>query len=88
MEGKVDEIKQTYKDNQFRIEFDGSFPSDLMSDDFKIISDSEEDVIIQVSDGHDSNELLKELIQKGIKIKSFSEILPNLNEIFIKQVAN
>lgn len=88
LEGKVSEIKQNYKDNRFRIEFDGSFPSDLLSDDFKVVSDSDKDVIIQVSDGHDSNELLKDLINKGIKIKSFSEVLPTLNEIFIKQVEN
>lgn len=88
IEGKVDEIKETYKDNLYRIEFDGSFPQDLNSSSFTIKSDSDKDVIIQVAPGHDSNELLSALIQKGIRIKSFTEVLPTLNEIFIKQVEN
>jgi ABC-2 type transport system ATP-binding protein len=88
LEGKVDEIKETYKDNLYRIEFDGSFPHDLNSSSFTVRSDSDKDVIIQVSPNHDSNQLLQALIQKGIRIKSFTEVLPTLNEIFIKQVEN
>lgn len=88
LEGRVDEIKETYKDNLYRIEFDGHLPKDLNSSSFSIKSDSDKDVIIQVAPGHDSNELLSALIQKGIRIKSFTEVLPTLNEIFIKQVAN
>lgn len=88
LEGKVDEIKETYKDNLYRIEFDGSFPEDLNSNSFTIKSDSDKDVVIQVAPDHDSNQLLQALIQKGIRIKSFTEVLPTLNEIFIKQVEN
>lgn len=88
LEGKVSEIKETYKDNLYRIEFDGSFPNDLNSSTFTIKADTDKDVIIQVAPGHDSNELLSALIQKGIRIKSFTEVLPTLNEIFIKQVEN
>ncbi len=88
LEGKVSEIKENFKDNLFKIEFDGSFPEDLKSNDFKIVSDTAKDVTIQVTQGHDSNELLRALIDRGIRIKSFSEVLPTLNEIFIKQVEN
>lgn len=86
LEGKVADIKSQYKENLFRIEFDGSFPKDLLTSNFKLIEDTSDHVLIKVSDDHDSNELLQALIRKGIHIKSFTEVLPSLNEIFIKLV--
>ena len=40
---------------------------------------------IQLKD-EDSNSFLKYLLDKNVRIHSFNEILPSLNEIFIKQV--
>lgn len=86
LEGDVDQVQQEYKDNIFRIEFDGNMPSDLQSPHFRIISDDDKSVTIQAMEGHNGNELLQNLISKGIEIKSYQEVLPSLNEIFIKKV--
>jgi ABC-2 type transport system ATP-binding protein len=86
LEGDVDQVQQEYKDNIFRIEFDGNMPSDLKSPHFRIISDDDKSVTIQAMEGHNGNELLQNLISKGIEIKSYQEVLPSLNEIFIKKV--
>lgn len=86
LEGDVDQVQQEYKDNIFRIEFDGNMPSDLQSSHFRIISDDDKSVTIQAMEGHNGNELLQNLISKGIEIKSYQEVLPSLNEIFIKKV--
>lgn len=86
LEGDVDEVKQDYKDNIFKIEFDGNMPADLQSPHFTIISDDDTSVTIQATEGHNGNELLQNLINKGIEIKSYQEVLPTLNEIFIKKV--
>ena len=86
LEGKVDEIKQAHKENLFRIGFSGSFPEDLKKGSFDIIEDLDNEVIIRFKEGHDSNELLSSLINRGIKIHSYNEILPTLNQIFIKQI--
>lgn len=86
LEGDVDQVQQEYKDNIFRIEFDGNMPSDLQSPHFRIISDDDKSVTIQAKEGHNGNELLQSLISKGIEIKSYQEVLPSLNEIFIKKV--
>ena len=86
LEGNVDEIKNNYKSNQYRLEFDGSFPSDMVGDSFQIIHDDASSVVIQASEGHDSNELLRGLLDRNITLRSFQEILPSLNEIFIKKV--
>lgn len=86
LEGNVDEIKNSYKDNKFEIEFDGKIPEDLLADSFTILEDSDKALVIQANEGHDSNELLKGLIDRGVQIRAYREILPTLNEIFIKKV--
>jgi len=86
LEGNVKEIKDTYKDNTFEIEFDGSMPEELLGDSFQILEDNEQSLIIKALEGHNSNELLKGLIDRGVEIRSYREILPSLNEIFIKKV--
>lgn len=86
LEGDVDQVQQEYKDNIFRIEFDGNMPSELQSPHFSIIADDDTSVTIQAKEGHNGNELLQNLISKGIEIKSYQEVLPTLNEIFIKKV--
>jgi len=86
LEGKVSELQERFKENKFRIGFKGNLNRELSSDSFEVLSDSEEDLIISVKEGHDSNELLRELMDRGHDISSYNEILPTLNEIFIKQV--
>ena len=86
LEGNVEQIKSDFKTNQFKLEFDGSFPTDMIGDNFQVIHDDASSVIIQASEGHNSNELLSGLLDRNITLRSFQEILPSLNEIFIKKV--
>lgn len=87
LDGSVKGVKDSYKENKFEITFDGSFPSDLVDRGFSVVEDNQSSVIIQAESGHNSNELLQGLISKGIQIKAYKEILPTLNEIFIRKVA-
>lgn len=87
LDGSVKELKDGYKENKFEITFDGSFPSDLVDRGFSVVEDNQSSVIIQAETGHNSNELLQALIGRGIQIKAYKEILPTLNEIFIRKVA-
>lgn len=87
LEGKVSDVKNANKENLYRIGFDGSLPSDLASNGaFSVIEDTARELIIKVSAQHNSNELLRALIDRGIHITSYQEILPTLNQIFIKKV--
>lgn len=87
LQGSVKDVKNDFKENLFRIGFEGQLPSDLRANGaFDVISDTHEDVVIRVREGHQSNELLQALIGRGIQITSYQEILPSLNEIFIKKV--
>jgi ABC-2 type transport system ATP-binding protein len=88
LEGKVDEVKNTFKENKFRLEFNGMLPKEMYTQGLKIITDSDKEVIVQLEEGQDSNVLLKSVIDGGFHLRSFNEILPSLNEIFIRKVEN
>ncbi|MCB0154193.1 MAG: DUF4162 domain-containing protein, partial [Anaerolineae bacterium] len=51
-----------------------------------IVGQSDHSIIIQVDEEGRSNELLQYLLQNGVFVHAFNEILPSLNEIFIRQV--
>jgi ABC-2 type transport system ATP-binding protein len=84
--GTVDEIKEAHKDNIFRIGIKTGMPKKMSNAKFDIISQSQSDLVIKITDNMDSNELLKQLIKDGVSIDSYNEIKPSLNEIFIKLV--
>ena len=91
LQGKVTDVKEQFKDNVFKIEFTGELPlglsaADAANSSFEIRSSSGQDLSVKIHDGGDSNEILRYLIQKGVHIRSFNEILPTINEIFIKRV--
>jgi len=86
LEGNVGQIKNDHKENLFRIGFKGNLDTNMDSDSFDVVSDSNDELIIKIKSGHHPNELLRELLNSGVEIFSYNEILPSLNEIFIKQV--
>ena len=88
LEGNVEQIKNDFKENIYQVEFSGQLPADMPRETFEVVSDDDDRLIIKVKDGHNSNEFLKTLIERNIIIKSYREILPTLNQIFIKQVEN
>ncbi len=83
--GLVKDVKNRFKENLFQVKFEGELPADMESR-FKIASKSDRDLTIQIGEGEDSNEILQYLVRNNLHIISFEEILPTLNEIFIKQV--
>ena len=87
LEGNVKDIKNQFKEHLYRIEFDGTLPAGINLEDV-LIRKEEEAIIIKIANERDSNLLLGQLIQSGTHIRLFQEILPSLNEIFIKQVGN
>jgi ABC-2 type transport system ATP-binding protein len=86
LQGNVAKIKDDYKENKFLVEFEGKLPQELLSNNFEIVEDTDQGLIIKISEGHKSNELLKGLIDRNIEIRKYQEILPSLNQIFIKKV--
>jgi ABC-2 type transport system ATP-binding protein len=85
LEGSVKQIKNNFKENFYKIEYDGGLPTTINLNDL-IIKHGEGELIVKIPNEKASNQLLQQFISNGIHIRMFKEILPSLNEIFIKQV--
>lgn len=85
LEGNVHEIKNQFKEHIFKIEYNGTLPNDI--DQYaSIIKHNDRSLVLQLPANGNSNQLLQHLLNNGIIIRAFKEVLPTLNEIFIKQV--
>lgn len=85
LEGTVADIKNQFKENLFQIHFDGKKPDDLENYG-KMISSEGNSFVIQKRPDQQNNSILQHLINHDVRILSYNEILPSLNEIFIRQV--
>jgi ABC-type uncharacterized transport system ATPase subunit len=50
------------------------------------MSRAESEVVFKARDLHDANQVLDKMIREGNFIREFKEILPSINDIFIKTV--
>lgn len=85
LDGKVKDIRQTFRQNRFELLYEGDLPGDLGSE-YTYTKAKAQQLVFQLTAGQDSNQLLRHLLQQGVRIQSFQEILPSLNEVFIRQV--
>ncbi len=85
LDGGVNQVKQQFKENLFRIGFE-SMPAPNDSNFFELIKQEDHSFIVKINEGYRSNDILKYFMQQGVAITAFNEILPSLNEIFIKLV--
>jgi ABC-2 type transport system ATP-binding protein len=84
LDGTVQQVKQKFKENLFAVGLD-RFPQ-TGSESFEILGREEHQMIVKINDGFRPNDVLSSLLKQDIAIDSFHEILPSLNDIFIKLV--
>ena len=95
LDGQIDDIRQQYKSNTFEISFNGNienFKANI-NKNFEIIktdinnnaSDDEHIVRVKLNNGSTPNDLLS-MALPTVQIKSFNELIPSMNDIFIKVV--
>lgn len=85
LDGTVKQIKQDFKENIFSIGAH-TLPEQVASPLFAVVKYSTDNLLIKLNDGVSTNEVLNYFLQLGINIFSFNEVLPSLNDIFIKLV--
>jgi ABC-2 type transport system ATP-binding protein len=85
LDGTVTNVKQEFKENLFRITAN-PFPVNIPEALFEVLSKNEESLTIRIKNGHTPNEVLRFFIDQQSNISAFTELLPSLNEIFIKLV--
>jgi ABC-2 type transport system ATP-binding protein len=86
LDGTLREVQQDFKENVFSIELNDSFDLPATTDIYEIVSQKGNQYNFKLKEGHTPNEVLQFLIQRQVPIHSFNEVLPSLNEIFIKLV--
>lgn len=84
LEGNVSEIKNQFKENLFQFEYEGELPMSAIDANI-IVKNELGKLIVKLDTETESNILLNALINKGLHLRSFNEILPTLNQIFIKK---
>lgn len=85
LDGTVGDIKNDFKENIYSI---GAtvLPEQLMTHIFKVVDHKPNELSIQLNDDTKPNDVLQFFINQGVQINSFREVMPSLNEIFIKLV--
>jgi ABC-2 type transport system ATP-binding protein len=85
LDGTVAHVKQEFKENLFQIKakpFPLQFPAEL----FEVLGKNEDSLTIRIKEGRSPNDVLSYFIGQQSDISAFTELLPSLNEIFIKLV--
>jgi len=91
VDGPIDELKEKYKSNIFEIQYKGNTDDldNLLKNGIRVISQEYSErfntLRIQYLNHQTNNELLRQLMQQ-IEIVSFREVIPSMNEVFIKVV--
>ncbi len=91
LDGKVQDIKQKYKDFTYEIEFSGMFNkmAASLTADYEILKieprNGNQLITLKLLNELTTNELLKSMLDFG-QIVSFQESVPKMNEIFIRVV--
>lgn len=86
--GAVKDIKQQFKENLFRIDFAENHAQMPDFRNLNIVERTPQYIKLKIADERESNNVLRFLLDSGMPIKAYNEILPSLNEIFIKQVGS
>ncbi len=85
LDGTVSQIKNQYKENVYRLGAT-TLAHNLMTYIFEVIKHLPNELILKLQHDSTTNDVLKFFIGQDIPINSFNEVLPTLNEIFIKLV--
>ena len=88
--GGVDEIRRRYGNNNIELVYTGETPLVPAPEVFDILSDTDNagrhTAVLSLAEGVTSNAALAALIGQNIAVNSFKELIPRMNDIFIKLV--
>ena len=85
LDGTVRQVRQDFKENLFRIGVT-KLPEDISGAPFVTVGHSGDTHIVKIKEGQDPNQVLRYLLDRNTQIHSFNEVLPSLNDIFIRLV--
>ena len=87
--GPTDEIRRKYGNNNVELVYTGA-PVSPVEGRFTLLSDVDNagrhTAVINLSEGVSSNDVLTAILSEGVSVNSFRELIPRMNDIFIKLV--
>ena len=87
--GGVDEIRRQYGQNNVELIYNGGQLKSVRGV-FDVLSDQDDagrhTAVLSLADNAETNDALKEVISQGVIVNSFKELIPRMNDIFIKLV--
>lgn len=88
--GGVNEIRHKYGNNNVELIYTSSSPLESVQGLFKVLSDTDDSgrhtAVLSVEKGSDTNDVLRHIISQPLTVNSFKELVPRMNDIFIKLV--
>ena len=88
--GGVDEIRRKYGNNNVEVVYTGAAAVTSVPGSFTVLSDVDDSgrhtAVLALEDGADTNSAITQMMSAGLKISSFKELVPRMNDIFIKLV--
>ena len=86
LDGTVPEIKQQFKENLFTIGTAQTLSNILPTDMFTVIKETDKKMTVKISPDAETNNVIRYFMDQQVQINEFTEVLPTLNDIFIKLV--
>ena len=88
--GGVDEIRHKYGNNNVELIYTASQSVASVEGVFKTLSDQDDSgrhtAVLALEEGVTGNQVLEAVIAQGLTVNSFKELVPRMNDIFIKLV--
>ena len=88
--GGVDEIRHKYGNNNVELIYTDLDTIQSVPKLFRVLSDRDDagrhTAVLALESGVSGNEVLKSVIEQGFAVNSFKELVPRMNDIFIKLV--
>jgi ABC-2 type transport system ATP-binding protein len=86
LDGTVRQVKQDFKENLFQIGFENHPHSLPPNQIFEVAGTTDHSLVVKIKDGYKPHDVLQYLLSQQHEIVLFHEILPSLNDIFIRLV--
>jgi ABC-2 type transport system ATP-binding protein len=86
LDGTVKQVKQDFKENLFSVGVDQMPSVSNGNAPFEVLGNEDMAYVVRIKQNQRPNDVLQYLLQQNVNISSFNEILPSLNDIFIRLV--
>ena len=86
LDGTVKAVKQDHKENLYSVGIDPMISLPEQQRPFDVVHTEAHRMVVRIHEGNKPNDVLQYLLQNGAAVNAFNEILPSLNDIFIKLV--